>query len=343
MKGRSGDRPFAFSTRFGGRASCFIKSRANARRMATDGCFRDQGDNCMKLPYYLLDVFTRERLAGNPLAVVLKADGVSEERMQAIAGEFNLSETVFVRTPHNEGHAAALRIYTTERELAFAGHPTIGTAVLLGLLHRLSAVRLELGLGLVTAVMERIDRRTGEARFALPKLPERIAEMPDITAIATQLGLAEGDIGSNGMMPARYSAGSPFYLIPIRDTAALASITLERRGWEDTFPGDHNAIYVFTPTPNERGIDYAARMFGVGANQGEDPATGSAAAALVGLLVDEGGYGDGQHLIGLRQGHEMGRPSRIDVQFTIGEGVLKHAGIGGSAVILAEGVLDLDE
>jgi len=302
-----------------------------------------RGDNCMKLPYYLLDVFTRERLAGNPLAVVLKADGLSDERMQAIAGEFNLSETVFVHAPRNERHAAALRIFTTERELAFAGHPTIGSTVLLGLLHRLSAVRLELGVGLVTAVMERIDRRTGEAKFALPRLPERLAEMPDIAAIAARLGLVESDIGCNGMMPARYSAGSPFYLIPVRDTGALEAIALERRGWSEVFPGDHNAIYVFTATPDERGTDYAARMFGVGTDQGEDPATGSAAAALVGLLVDEGGYGEGQHVIGLRQGHEMGRPSRIDVQFTIAEGALKHAGIGGSAVILAEGVLDLDE
>lgn len=86
----------------------------------------------MKLQYFILDVFTRDRLNGNPLAVVLKADGLSGARMQAIAGEFNLSETVFVCAPENERHTAALRIFTPTTELPFAGHPTIGASVLLG-------------------------------------------------------------------------------------------------------------------------------------------------------------------------------------------------------------------
>src|SRR5690606_31789612 len=112
----------------------------------------------MKLPYYLLDVFTRDRLNGNPLAVVLKADELSGARMQALAREFNLSETVFVLAPKNERHTAALRIFTPETELPFAGHPTVGASVLLGLQNKVSAVRLELGIGMVTAIMERIDK-----------------------------------------------------------------------------------------------------------------------------------------------------------------------------------------
>lgn len=297
----------------------------------------------MKLPYFLLDVFTRDRLSGNPLAVVLKADDISGARMQTIAREFNLSETVFVLKPKGERHTAALRIFTPTTELPFAGHPTIGASVLLGLQNKQSAIRLELGVGQVTAVMERVDKRTGEAKFALPQLPQRVAEVPSIADVATRLGLAEGDIGCNGMMPARYSAGLPFYLVPVKDARALEAITLERRGWPDTFPGDHNAAYVFTATPKERGNDFAARMFGVGLGVGEDPATGSAAAALVGLLADQGGFGEGHHTVKVRQGREMGRPSEIGVQFNIEGGRLKHAGIGGSAVILAEGLIDLDD
>ena len=297
----------------------------------------------MKLPYYLLDVFTRDRLNGNPLAVVLKADELSGARMQALAREFNLSETVFVLAPKNERHTAALRIFTPETELPFAGHPTVGASVLLGLQNKVSAVRLELGIGMVTAIMERIDKRTGEAKFALPQLPRRVADLPANAEVAARFGLAETDIGCGGMMPARYSAGLPFYLVPVRDAKALEAITLERRGWPETFPGDHNAAYVFTATPNERGNDYAARMFGVGLGVDEDPATGSAAAALVGLLADAGGFGDGHHAVRIRQGREMGRPSEIDVQFNIEGGSLKHAGIGGSAVILAEGTIDLDD
>lgn len=297
----------------------------------------------MKLPYYILDVFTRDRLAGNPLAVVLKADGLSGARMQTIAGEFNLSETVFVLAPQNERHTNTLRIFTPTRELPFAGHPTIGAAVLLGLQSRLSALRLELGVGLVTAIMERIDKRTGEAKFALPRLPEPVGQAPSEDQIAARLGLNAEDIGFGEFRPAMYSAGLPFCLVPVRDTRALEAITLERRGWGETFSGDHNAVYVFTATPGERDNDFAARMFHVSQGAGEDAATGSAAAALIGLLAEQERFGDGHHTIKLRQGREMGRPSLIELQFNKENGQLRHAGIGGCAVVLAEGVIDLDE
>lgn len=297
----------------------------------------------MKLQYYVMDVFTRDRLAGNPLAVVPKADELSPTRMQALAREFNLSETVFLLTPKGERHAAALRIFTPTRELPFAGHPTIGAAVLIGFNSRASAVRLELGIGLVTAVMERVDKRTGHAKFALPQLPEKRADLPDTGAVAARLGLPKAAIGCGDFTPAQYSAGVPFYLVPVADAAALEAIALERRGWNETFPGDHNAVYAFTPTPNERRNDYAARMFAVGMGMDEDPATGSAAAALIGLLADQGGYGEGHHEARIRQGREMGRPSEIDIQFNVEDGQLRHAGIGGSAVVLAQGTIDLDE
>lgn len=297
----------------------------------------------MRLPYFLLDVFTKDRLSGNPLAVVLKADGLSDARMQAIAAEFNLPETVFVVTPKNERHTNALRIFTPTFELAFAGHPTVGAAVLLGLQTRMTAVRLELGVGLVTAVMDRIDKRTGEAKFALPRLPERVGDAPAYSDIAQRLGLAESDIGCGDLRPAQYSAGAAFHVIPVKDAKALESIVMDRQGWAETFTGERSAVYVFTATPNERGNDYAARMLHIDHGAGEDPATGSAAAALIGLLADQPEFGDGHHALKVRQGREMGRPSLIDIQFNKEQGKLHHAGIGGSAVILAEGVLDLDE
>ena len=119
----------------------------------------------MKLNYLLLDVFTRERLKGNPLAVVLKADGLLDGEMQAIAREFNLSETVFILKPHAERNTAAVRIFTPTVELPFAGHPTVGAAVVLGLQNKVSAVRLEEQVGLITALFEKADKRSGEARF----------------------------------------------------------------------------------------------------------------------------------------------------------------------------------
>lgn len=293
----------------------------------------------MKLHYVLLDVFTTTRLKGNPLAVVLKADGLLDDQMQAIAAEFNLSETVFLQKPRSERHTAAVRIFTPRVELPFAGHPTVGAAVVLGLQSRASAVRLEEKVGVVTCVMERVDKETGFARFALPVLPQEVGKAPSNAAIAATIGVETGEIGCGPYQPALFSAGVPFYLIPVMDAAVLKRIRLERRGWEDVYPADRGSIYVFTQTPGERGVDFAARMFGTGV--GEDPATGSAAAALIGLVARH--TDNGQHEFKLRQGHEMGRPSLIELQVRKADDKLTHGGIGGHAVIIGEGTLNLGD
>ena len=295
----------------------------------------------MKLNYLLLDVFTATRLKGNPLAVVLKADGLLDDQMQAIAAEFNLSETVFLQKPKSERHTAAVRIFTPTVELPFAGHPTVGAAVVLGLQGRATAVRLEEKVGVVTCVLERVDKETGFARFALPKLPEEVGKAPSNAAIAATLGLETSEIGCGLYQPALFSAGVPFYLIPIKNAETLKRVRLERRGWEDVYPAGHGSVYVFTQTPEERGIDFAARMFSPGMGIGEDPATGAAAAALIGLIAR---YSDnGQHEFKLRQGYEMGRPSIIELQVRKSDDALTHGGIGGHAVILGEGTLSLGD
>lgn len=295
----------------------------------------------MNLNYLLLDVFTTERLKGNPLAVVLKADHLLDDQMQAIAAEFNLSETVFICKPRLERHSACVRIFTPKVELPFAGHPTVGAAVVLGLQHRSTAVRLEEEVGLITCVIEQPDKRGAFARFALPKLPEVIGKAPDNAAIAGNLGLAPEEIGCGPYQPAVYSAGNPFYLLPVRNAEALRRINLERRGWDENFPIGRGSVYVFTETPDENENQFAARMFAPGMGLGEDPATGSAAAALIGLLAEHGK--EGQTELVLRQGVEMGRPSRIFVQYRKSEGKLTHGGIGGHAVIIGEGVLDFED
>jgi trans-2,3-dihydro-3-hydroxyanthranilate isomerase len=295
----------------------------------------------MKLNYLLLDVFTTERLKGNPLAVVTKADGLLDDQMQAIAGEFNLSETVFITKPQSERHTAAVRIFTPRVELPFAGHPTVGAAVALGLETRATAVRIEERIGLVTCVIEKVDRRSGFARFALPILPEEVGKSPDALRIAGALGIEPEDVGCGVYQPAVFSAGVVFYLVPVRDAGVLKRLKLERRGWDEVFPLGHNSVYVFTATPSERDNQFAARMFSPGMGLGEDPATGGAAAALIGLLARHAD--DGQIEIALRQGHEMGRPSRIMIQFRKDDDKLTHGGIGGHAVIVGEGVLQLGD
>lgn len=294
----------------------------------------------MKLKYFILDVFTDQILAGNPLAVVMKADHLSDEMMQKIAAEFSLSETVFVHQPRLDYHAAALRIFTPRTELPFAGHPTVGTAVLLGLEQRLSAVRMEEQVGLITAVMEKTGKRKGTAHFSLPRLPERLGDGPSVEDMSGALGLEAADFGCGAFAPGLYSAGVPFYLVPVRDAAVLARIRIERRGWNDVFSHGHNSVYAFTATPAEPANDYAARMFSPGMGIGEDPATGAAAAALIGLLAEHV-EGEGPFDLALRQGHEIGRPSLISLRFSKKQNQLERAGIGGTAIVLAEGELDL--
>lgn len=295
----------------------------------------------MKLNYLLLDVFTRKRLSGNPLAVVLKADGLMDDQMQAIAKEFNLSETVFVGKPKSERHAAAVRIFTPMVELPFAGHPTVGTAVALALSGRTTALRLEEKIGVITCVVERIDRHLGRARFALPVLPDEVGKVPAPLDIANSLGLDPDEIGCGLYQPALFSAGVPFYLVPVRGPESLKRVRLERRGWEEIYPVGRGSVYVFTETPGEEGNDFAARMFSPGMGIREDPATGSAAAALIGLIGRH--VAPGQHEFALRQGHEMGRPSLIELQLRKDGDQLSHGGIGGHAVLLGEGMLDLED
>lgn len=295
----------------------------------------------MKLDYLLLDVFTRDKLHGNPLAVVLRADGLLDDQMQRIAAEFNLSETVFIGTPRAERHSAGVRIFTPKVELPFAGHPTVGAAVVLGLETRSSAIRIEEKIGVITCVIERIDKHRGHARFALPHLPAVAGTPPDRTQLALSLGIEPDEIGFGFHKPSVYSAGVIFYLVPVRSPAVLARLQPQPRGWSEIFPLGHHSVYAYTEAVDEDGIDFAARMFSPGMGLGEDPATGAAAAALIGELAQDAASGQTEYV--LRQGREMGRPSRITIQIRKDGDTLTHGGIGGDAVIVGQGSLDLDD
>lgn len=294
----------------------------------------------MSYTFYIVDVFTRDRLAGNPLAVVMESDKLADALMQAIAKEFGFSETVFLHAPQDAKHLASMKIFTPRMELPFAGHPTIGAAVVLGLKKRVAAIRLEQQIGVVTAVMERINDRTGNAVFNLPKLPERLGPARSKAEVAGALALQEHDIGFDGFEPGVWSAGVPFTLVPVNNAQLLSGIRIQRRGWRDIFEAGAGLAFVFAPGSAAGGYHYIARMFAPMAGIDEDPGTGSAVAALAGMIGTSGVYGDGGHALVVRQGVDMGRPSTIELQVRIADGKLVHAAIGGDAVILAEGRLD---
>jgi trans-2,3-dihydro-3-hydroxyanthranilate isomerase len=297
----------------------------------------------LKINYLLLDVFTTERLKGNPLAVVQKADALLDNQMQAIANEFNLSETVFIMKPKSEKHTASVRIFTPVAELPFAGHPTVGAAVVLGLQVKLQAVRIEEKIGVVTCLIEHAAKNTASVRFGLPRLPESVGPLSDRTATALALGIDLEDIGCGVYHPGIYSAGVIYHLVPVRSAEVLARIQPNPGHWNKAFPmGDHS-VYVFSETPEDKQHDFAARMFWVNRGLTEDPGTGSAAAALIGLISQHAGYADGQSEYALRQGVEMGRPCTITMQIRKENDVLTHAGIGGAAIVVGEGSLDLGD
>ncbi len=296
--------------------------------------------------FFTLDVFTETALAGNPLAVVLDVEGLDEARMQAIAREFNLSETVFVFEPRNPIHSAKVRIFTPGRELPFAGHPTIGAACLIGhlrapdiLASRDLRIVLEEPVGDVVCLVRRRQGRALAADFTLPRLPERLEEAPPtLDAIARGLGLAADEIGFDRHAPSLFSAGAPFLFVPVRSLSASARARPGDMPWsENAGP----ATFLYTREVAETGSAFHARMFGGGWGVPEDPATGSAAAAFAGVAVAFDRPQDGEHVLVIEQGFEMGRPSRIVLGFEVRDAALRSASIGGSAVIVASGALDL--
>jgi len=300
----------------------------------------------MKRRFQTLDVFTETALAGNPLAVVLDAEGLDDARMQAIAAEFNLSETVFVFEPRNAVNSARIRIFTPKRELAFAGHPTVGAAALIA--HERSGdllaaqdlrIVLEEPIGEVVCIAR---RRTGQplaSYFELPKLPERLdLEPPSKSDIASGLGLEPADIGFDGHEPTVYSAGAPYLFIPIRSLAAIGRAAPGIMTWATR---DGPASFLYTRERARIGSAYHARMFASAWGVIEDPATGSAAAAFAGVVQAFERPRDGEHMLTIEQGFEMGRPSLIALGLVIENGALASATIGGSVVIVSSGSLDL--
>lgn len=293
--------------------------------------------------YVTLDVFTERRFAGNPLAVVLDPEGLDEVGMQTLAREFNLSETVFVLPPDDARHRAKLRIFTPARELPFAGHPTVGTAVLLALQQESAADAQAFGLeeriGVVPCVVEVTGDDRGYARFRLPRLPDALPDAPDAMAAAWALGLDPVVIGFDRHVPSRHSAGVPYDFVPLATAEAVAQAWPAGEAFDRAFGGEHPAAFVYCRETAEAGHHFHARMFAPGIGIAEDPATGSAVAAFAGVLMQCEPMGEGEHSFTIEQGYEMGRPSQIALQIVIREGALVSAEIGGAAVVVAEGEL----
>jgi trans-2,3-dihydro-3-hydroxyanthranilate isomerase len=295
--------------------------------------------------FVTLDVFTDTPLAGNPLAVVLDSEGLDTAAMQAIAKEFNLSETVFVSPPADPARRADIRIFTPNYEMPFAGHPTIGTAVLLAIRDvQVAAATSSFTLGeKVGPIPCRVTVQSalrGSAAFDVAELPRRIGDIGPVQAIAAALGVEAGDVGFAGVQPGYYSAGTPFAIVPLASVAAVDKANADRSLWPAAF-GMNDRQSVFMMSPGTGQDSYYARMFAFGRDMYEDPATGSASAAVAAMIAQAEAFPDGSHERMIHQGYLMGRPSWIGLTCHVSGGALKGATIGGEAVIISEGVLHL--
>jgi len=303
----------------------------------------------MRRAYHTLDVFTDAPLAGNPLAVVVDSDGLDDGAMQAIAREFNLSETVFVLPPRDPVNTARIRIFTPQAELPFAGHPTIGAAILIGELRAHDLMRaqdlgivIEEKIGKVSCTVRHAPGKARHAYFILPNLPARTGMPRKPDEIAVALSLEPSDIGFGRHVASIYSAGVAFTFVPVASRAALARAKPRLDLFDEAFgPADAAKTFLYTrevETPNHQ---FQARVFAPGLGIVEDPATGSAVAAFSGVLMAFEKIPHGTHDFIIEQGYQMGRPSLIALTLDVEHGVLVEASIGGSAVIIGQGTLDL--
>jgi trans-2,3-dihydro-3-hydroxyanthranilate isomerase len=296
----------------------------------------------MRRRYFTLDVFTTKRFAGNPLAVVLDSAGLDTAAMQTIAREFNLPETVFVFPPDDPKQRARLRIFTPARELPFAGHPTVGAAVLLGHLDGGTSPRdivLAEQVGPVACKVQP-GGQGGHASFGIPKLPERLNVDMDTTKLAAALSLKPADLGLDGFACESWNAGNSFTFVPVRGLDAIGRARPDMSRWDELFgAGKPPGAFLFCREAAEQGHAFHARMFAPAMGIVEDPATGSAVAAFAGVIAAQG-LADGTHDFAIEQGYEMGRPSLINLTLAMKRGALAAATIGGDAVIVSEGAIE---
>jgi trans-2,3-dihydro-3-hydroxyanthranilate isomerase len=308
-----------------------------------------------------LDVFTDQPFCGNPLAVFPKAEGLTDEQMQQIAREMNLSETVFVFPPREENTLRRLRIFTPGTELPFAGHPVVGTWHCLALEGVVplpeggsgwTRIKQEVGIGVLPVDIEFKDGDPERVVMTQGKF-EIVGEIDDWqeqAEIARALGLAREDLDESLPIQA-VSTGNTMLMVPVRSLADLGHCRVNLPLLSEIYQrsdslGDANATgcYAFTRETIEIGEARAHARFFIGQNIGEDPATGSAAGPLGGYLVYHGAAGvdpvDGVYRFTIEQGDFINRPSRIGVEVRGEPGKIEQVRVGGTSVVIARGELE---
>ncbi|MGA3397933.1 MAG: PhzF family phenazine biosynthesis protein [Acetobacteraceae bacterium] len=297
--------------------------------------------------FVTVDVFTEHRFGGNPLAVFPDARGLSDAQMQALASEFNLSETTFVLPPDNPQHHARVRIFTPRSELPFAGHPNVGTGYVLARREADPPEHLvfeELA-GLVRVHIQRdAARQITGTQISAPRSLSVDVDIPT-DVIAACAGLSEDDVLTTAHTPLVASVGTPFVIAELASLEALSRASPELGAFRDAaerFPGmgTRFSLHLYVRLDGDA-TRLRARMFAPLSGILEDPATGSANAALAALLTSLAPGENVDLTYDIAQGVEMGRPSRIVATARkTAEGPVS-ATVAGTCVPVLQGTVEL--
>ena len=303
----------------------------------------------MRYRYLTADVFTDKPFGGNQLAVFPDARGLNDEQMFALAREFNFSETTFVFPPE-KGGTRKLRIWTPGGEVPFAGHPTVGTAHVLAEIGEIplegesTSIVFEEQVGPVPVKIRASGGKPVFAQLSVAKLPEIGPPVPTRETLASMLSLEPKDLVGGHFAPQSVSCGLPFLFVALKDRAAVKRSRIRVDQWERTLGNNAWAsmIMVFSRDPEREGSDIRARMYAPGISVPEDPATGSACAALGGYLAARDPRQEGTLRWIVEQGFEMGRPSIIEVEVDKAAGAIAAVRVGGASVTMGEGNIRVD-
>lgn len=299
----------------------------------------------MKVDFLTCDVFTERPFAGNPLLVVPDARGLAKELMQAIAREINYSESTFVLPPDDPRHAYRQRTFVPFKEIPYAGHPTVGTAIVMAALGKVGAkgedeITIEVGFGPLTLELIRLDGAVRRVRMSQgkPVWEQAITDADLRKRLAAAIGLPK-DALHRVLAPQVVSTGNRTLVIPLASVADVSAAVADVRTLNALEKElDVLIAYVFAFADGR----IRARAFCPGAGVSEDPATGSAAGPLGIYLALHGALPGGSPRFFIDQGIEMGRPSEIEVTVErADDGTPSGVRVSGSAVLMMSGSLDL--
>ncbi len=301
----------------------------------------------MQAPFTTVDVFTDRKFGGNPLAVVADARGLSGEQMQAIAAEFNLAETTFVLPPKDPKHTAEVRIFTPKAEMPFAGHPNIGTAFVLAragdcLGRKISGDRLvfEEKAGLVPIDLVRENGAVIATRLAAPQ-PLALGDEVAVDIVAEACSLPSAEIETRTHNPIIASCGVGFVMTELKSRATLAAAQARLDIFRRHLPMERAVGIHLYVQAKEGDLDIQSRMFAPLYGVPEDPATGSANVALIGLLAHFDARADLTLTRTIGQGFDMGRPSVLQACAEKKAGKMAATYIGGRCVEMMSGTIEV--